>query len=127
MSVRTINSPLAMTSAGGYSQAVEITNPQKWLLVSGQIPEAADGTVAPDFASQCRQVWRNIEAQLLHADMNLQNIVKVTTYLSSRRYTSENSAIRREFLGTLTPALTVLIAGIYDELWLLEIEVIACV
>jgi 2-iminobutanoate/2-iminopropanoate deaminase len=34
-------------------------------------------------------------------------------------------AIRREVLAGLTQALTIIIAGIYDPAWLLEIEVIA--
>ena len=55
----------------------------------------------------------------------LADIVKVTTFLSDRAYAAENSAIRREVLASLTPALTIIIAGIYDPAWLLEIEAIA--
>jgi hypothetical protein len=33
--------------------------------------------------------------------------------------------VRQEVLGTHRPALTVIITGIYDERWLLEIEAIA--
>ena len=33
--------------------------------------------------------------------------------------------MRQEVLAGLTPALTVIIAGIYDPAWLIEIEVIA--
>jgi 2-iminobutanoate/2-iminopropanoate deaminase len=57
--------------------------------------------------------------------MSLDNLVKVTTYLSDRRYGRENSEIRQEVLGGRAPALTVVIAGIYDEAWLLEIEALA--
>jgi hypothetical protein len=41
------------------------------------------------------------------------------------RHRQENSAIRQEVLAGLTPALTIIIAGIYDPAWLLEIEAIA--
>lgn len=51
--------------------------------------------------------------------------MKVTTFLSDRAYAAENSAIRREILGAREPALTIIIAGIFDPAWLLEIEVIA--
>ena len=50
---------------------------------------------------------------------------RVTTFLSDRAHAAENSAIRQEVLAGLTPALTIIIAGIYDPAWLLEIEVIA--
>ena len=33
--------------------------------------------------------------------------------------------LRQEFLGAHSPALTVIIAGIFDERWLLEIEATA--
>lgn len=74
---------------------------------------------------QARVAWRNVEAQLEAADMSLDNIVKHTTYLSDRKYCDENSEVRREILGHRTPALTVVIADIYDDAWLLEIEAIA--
>jgi enamine deaminase RidA (YjgF/YER057c/UK114 family) len=57
--------------------------------------------------------------------MTLADLVEVTTYLSDRAYRAENSVIRQEVLGDHAPALTVIITGIYDEAWLLEIEAIA--
>jgi enamine deaminase RidA (YjgF/YER057c/UK114 family) len=45
--------------------------------------------------------------------------------LSDRCYRAENSVVRREVLEERTPALTIIVTGIYDEAWLLEIEVIA--
>ncbi|WP_318011281.1 RidA family protein [Mesorhizobium sp. ES1-4] len=77
------------------------------------------------FRDQALLAWRNVEAQLLAADMGLENIVKHTTFLSDRRYRQINSEVRREVLGDQEAALTVVIAGIYDESWLLEIEAIA--
>lgn len=57
--------------------------------------------------------------------MAVDSIAKVTTFLSSRAFADENGAIRREVLGEHAPALTVIITGIFDEHWLLEIEAIA--
>ena len=57
--------------------------------------------------------------------MGLGDIVRHTTYLSDRRYRAENSEVRRRVLRDFQPALTVIIAGIFDEAWLLEIEAIA--
>lgn len=115
----------APKASGGYAQAVRLAGIEELLFVSGQIPVDVNGTVPATFADQCRLVWHNVEAQLVAAGMTLADIVKVTTFLSDRAYAEENSAIRREVLAGLTPALTVIIAGIYDPAWLLEIEVIA--
>jgi enamine deaminase RidA (YjgF/YER057c/UK114 family) len=57
--------------------------------------------------------------------MTFENLVKVTIFLSSREYAVHNRDVRREVLGTHSPALTVIITGIFDEKWLLEIEAIA--
>ena len=123
--IGSINAADAPRPSGDYAQAVRLIGVDALLFVSGQIPVDANGAVPEAFADQCRLVWRNIEAQLRAAGMGPSDIVKVTTFLADRAYAAENSAIRQEVLAGLTPALTVIIAGIYDPAWLLEIEVIA--
>ncbi len=125
MKTRTIESMRAPPASGGYSQALEVVNATRLLFVSGQIPQSLDGSVPQTFGEQARQVWNNVLAQLDAAQMNVSHVVKVTTFLSSRQYATESSAIRREFLGVHVPALTVIICDIYDEQWLLEVEVTA--
>ena len=108
-----------------YAGACEVAAGSRLLFISGQVPERPDGSVPADFTAQCRLTWANVERQLHDAGMSLDNLVKVTTYLSDRRYRGENSLVRREVLKDRTPAITIIIAGIYDEAWLLEIEAIA--
>ena len=110
---------------GAYPQAVEVTGPARWLYLSGQIPVAPDGSLADDFTGQCDQVWDNIETQLTAAGMTLDNLVKVTTFLSDRRYALENREVRVRRLAGRQPALTVIVTGIFDEAWLVEIEAVA--
>jgi enamine deaminase RidA (YjgF/YER057c/UK114 family) len=100
MPFRASNAPDAPPPSGGYSQAVA-------------------------FEGQARLAWRNVERQLAAAGMDLAGIVKHTTYLARREGREANGRVRREILGDLEPALTVVIAGIFDESWLLEIEAIA--
>jgi enamine deaminase RidA (YjgF/YER057c/UK114 family) len=125
MRKRTLQAPYAPAPPSHYAQAVEISDYQRMVFVSGQIPVAPDGTVPPDFASQCRLAWRNVEAQLRAAGMSLDQLVKVTIFLSDRRYAVENRTVRQEVLGERTPALTVIVCDIFDPAWLLEIEAIA--
>ncbi len=126
MKMRGINAPDAPAPAGDYVQAIEVAGASRTLYVSGQIPMAADGAVPEAFIDQARLVWRNVAAQLLAAEMTMDNLVKVTIFLSDRRYIPEYRQVRREFLGERRPALTCIITGIFDTGWLLEIEAIAC-
>ena len=119
------NSPLAPAPAGGYAQALQVEGAQRLLFISGQIPASAKGDVPEGFPAQARLVWANVLAQLEAAGMSVTNLVKVTTFLSSREFALPNREARTEALGTHAPALTVVIAGIFDEKWLLEIEAIA--
>ena len=74
---------------------------------------------------QCRLVWANLTAALAAAAMDVTNLVKVTTMLSDREYAAANTDIRNEVLGDHRPALTVIVAGIWDPSWLIEIEAVA--
>jgi 2-iminobutanoate/2-iminopropanoate deaminase len=120
-----IKSKKSLKAVGGYAQALEISDYERMLFISGQIPVNVDDSVPKDFRSQCEIVWQHIDAQLEEANMTSENIVKVTTFLSDRKYADENSIIRQKYLRENNPALTVIITGIYDENWLVEIEAIA--
>lgn len=119
------NPPDAPPTFGGYSQGLEVSTPGRLLYISGQIPENVEGEAPDGFREQCRQVWRNIKSVLASAGMTTSDLVKVTTFLSSRTYRDENSEIRRNELDGADPAVTVIITDIYDDNWLLEIEAIA--
>jgi 2-iminobutanoate/2-iminopropanoate deaminase len=125
MKKRLINADQAPAPVGWYSQALEASEVRRIVFVSGQIPVTKDGQVPQGFRAQCRLAWANVSAQLQDAGMTLDNVVKITTYLSDRSYGQENRDIRREIFGGLAPASTVIIAGIFDDRWLLEIEAIA--
>lgn len=123
--MESIESSRVPPALGGYSQALRIVGADELLFISGQIPEDRDGDIPSGFTAQCEQVWANVVAQLDAAGMEVADLVKVTTYLSDRQHAAENSRIRAAVLGEHRPALTVLIAGIFDPRWLLEIEAIA--
>lgn len=119
------NAKNAPQPRGGYSQAVRLEEFTRVLFVSGQIPADSNDVLPTSFEAQARQVWLNVDAQLKAAGMTKADIVKVTTYLADRHHTMANREIRSEYLGSLAPAMTVVIAGIFDEAWMLEVEVIA--
>lgn len=112
---------------GTYAQAAEVHAPQRVLFVSGQVPADAEGAVPEDFRDQCCLAWRNVGAQLKAAGLGYEHLVKVTVYLARREDRDAAREVRQELLGCLPhpPALTVVVVGIYDSAWLLEVEAIA--
>lgn len=121
--MRVITPDSSLATVGGYSHAVVASG--DFLFVSGQTPEAPDGTISSDPEEQLRQVWANVEAVLQAADVTLQDLVFVRTYLSDRRYREVSSTVRREVLGEHSPALTVVICELYEREWVAEVEAIA--
>lgn len=108
-----------------YAQACEVSNASRLLFVSGQVPADADGNVPADYPSQYRLAWANVEAQLRAADMTFDHLVKVTIFLSDRALIAQSAGLRQQVIGDRSPALTIVIAGIFDQAWLLEIEAVA--
>lgn len=125
MQIRRINAETAPVPTTGYSQALEVSGHTRMVFISGQTPVDVSGHVPEGFEAQCRLAWRNVTAQLAAAGMTLDNLVMHRTYLADRRHGLMNRAVRNEVLGGREIALTVVVAGIFDEAWLVEIEAIA--
>lgn len=122
--MQTVSSP-ETPDTSTYAEAKEITGHSRLVFLSGQIPEELDGSVPKDFEAQARLVFRHIEATLKAADMSLNNLIKITVYLSDRRYRRTLAKVRNEILANHRVALTIIITGIYDPVWLLEVEAVA--
>lgn len=117
--------PINPTPGGAFAQANEISNFSRVLFISGQVPADANDNVPSDYPSQYRLAWSNVEAQLKAAGMTFDNLVKVTIFLSDRSLVAQSKGLRPAILGDRTPAVTIIICGIYHEAWLLEIEAVA--
>jgi len=125
MARRTHDPASVPAPVGNYTQGLEVAAGARLLFISGQIPIRPDGSVPADFEGQCHAVWDNILAVLASARMGPEHLVKVTTYLTSRDQAEINGRVRRERLGEVRPALTVVIAQTFAAEWLLEIEALA--
>lgn len=125
MNLQFVTSKDAYHMNTGYAQCAVVSGAARTVYVSGQIPVRPDGTVPDTFVAQAEQAWANVDAQLRGCGLDLGHIVKHTTYLSDRKYREAYREVRRQVLGRHEPALTVIIADIFDEAWLLEIEAIA--
>ena len=126
MQRRDLNAPDAPAPAGAYTQAVEITGATRTLFISGQVGVDSKGNVPEEVAAQAKQAWANLQAQLHAAGMTLDNVVKLTTILTDPGSMAESRRIRTEVMGDRRPASTLIVAGLANPAWKLEIEAIAC-
>jgi len=121
--MRTINPRGSVAPVGGYSHGVATGD--ALVFVSGQTPEAADGSVSPEPEQQLRQIWANVNAVLTAAGLDVSDLVQVRTYLADRSHREINTKVRREVLGAHEPALTVVVCDLFEPGWVAEIEAMA--
>jgi 2-iminobutanoate/2-iminopropanoate deaminase len=112
--------------AGPYSHGVEVPANARWLYLAGQIGVAPDGKVSPDFETQADQCWRNIKAILAEAGMSVDNLVKVTHFLTRAENIAAYGKVRAKHVGDARPASTLLvISALARPDLLVEVEAIA--
>jgi enamine deaminase RidA (YjgF/YER057c/UK114 family) len=126
MQKREINAKLAPQPASAYNQVVVVTGSVRILYISGQLGMDTDGTTPSTMAEQARLAWRNIAAQLSEAGMGFDNLVKVTMIIPDAAEIPASRPARTEALGDRRPASTVIVAGLANPAWKIEIEAIAC-
>ena len=112
-----------------YSTAVSVS-PGPLLFISGQVAWDEDGAVVGvgDPAAQARQVFANLETVLQAHGAGLQDVVKVTVYVTSLDWFDQLAAIRRELFTVSPPASAIVqvVALVQPEL-LIEVEAVAAI
>ena len=126
MQKREINAEHAPQPPSLDSQAVEVFRANRIFFISGKPGMEADGTTRPTMAEQARLAWRNVGAQLSAAGMSFDNLVKVTIIIPDANEVLASRAARAAALGDRRPASTLIIAGLANPAWKIEIEAIAC-
>jgi enamine deaminase RidA (YjgF/YER057c/UK114 family) len=125
MQRRNLNAPDAPAPMAAYTNAIEVTGATRTLYISGQVGQKMDGTVPADIVEQSRLAWQNLEAQLKAAGMTLDNLVKITTILPNFGDVAAARAARSAVMGDRRPASTLIVGGLADPAWKIEIEGIA--
>ena len=109
-----------------YTHGVEVPPSGRTIYVSGQVGVGSDGRLAAGgFEAQCRQAIANIETVLASARMTLKNIVKVTVFLTRREDLPLLRNVRAKLLAVAPAVTVVIVAGLHDPDWLVEIEAVA--
>jgi enamine deaminase RidA (YjgF/YER057c/UK114 family) len=119
--------PAKVAPPGGrYTHAIEVSANARWLHISGQVGTAPDGTVPRDFAAQVENCWRNLLAILADAGMGIEDLVKVTIFLTRHEHVAAYREARDRIIGDARPASTlVVITSLVHPDWLCEIEGVA--
>jgi len=123
MPKRLISSGSAFEAVAGYSRAVVDGD---WIHVAGTTGfDYATMTISEDVVTQARQVFRNIEAALAQAGASLDDVIRVTYYLTERDSFQVLAPVFGEYFARARPAATAVICGLVDERMKIEIEVTA--
>ena len=108
-----------------YVHAMEVRNPARFLFVSGTMGLDPTGASGRDLEHQLELVWNNIRTILSDAEMSVDNIVRLTSYLREAEYAEANAAARIAALGERRVPTTAIVAQTLSDDWLVEIEVVA--
>jgi 2-iminobutanoate/2-iminopropanoate deaminase len=107
------------------SQAIRVGG---FLFVSGQAGYGEDGAIVAkgDFERQADQAFRNLERALVAGGSRMEQVVKVTIFLTSMRHFQQIVALRRKWFVPPYPADTIVeISALYSPDAMIEIEAIA--
>lgn len=108
-----------------YIHALEIQQPGRILYVSGTMGLDAEGVPGKTLEEQLALIWSNIRTILASANMSVDNIVRVTSYLRDAAYAEANQNARVAALnGRVVPTTTIVVQTLSPD-WLVETEVIA--
>jgi 2-iminobutanoate/2-iminopropanoate deaminase len=121
------NAPGVVKPFGVFSSAA--WQPQGRVLhISGHVSQAPNGDTVGigSMEKQTRQVLENIRDVLAHVGGTMDDIAKVTGFVTDVAEIATIHAVRREFFTEPYPASTLVqVAQLIDPDWLIEIEAIA--
>jgi 2-iminobutanoate/2-iminopropanoate deaminase len=118
------NPPNVHQPVGGYTHQVEIHGQERLLALSGQVGKRLDGSVPEDPIEQLDIALLNVERNLQAANMDVQDIFKMTLYFVG----TIDGARRREVIASRLkghqPCTTLLyIAALAAPIYKVEVDV----
>ena len=109
----------------GFSRAVRVG---ERVLISGTAPIWPDDSCDPDPAAQMRRCIQIALDALAEAGGTAEHVVRTRTYLTDASFAEAVGVVHGEFFGEVRPASTmVVVAGLLDPRWKVELEAEAVV
>ncbi len=119
--------PDGLPPVNGYSHAVAFAGPM--IVVSGQVPVNAGGRLVgkDDPAAQIRQVFENLTAALAAAGAGMDQVVKLTVFLTDLADLALFRRIRDEYVSTDKPPASSLlqVSALVNPDFRVEVEALA--
>ena len=104
----------------GFSRAVRVGNA---VAVSGSAPVWPDGSVDPDPAAQARRCWEICLAALEELGGTVDAVVRTRQYVVDAADADAVGSVHGEVFRGVRPASTmVVVAGLLDPRWRVEVE-----
>lgn len=119
------NPPTIYSAGNDYAHALELRGAARLLFVSGTMGLDPSGVPEPSLPAQLDRIWSNLRAILASADMTVDDVVRVTSYLRSATYADANAAARVAALGGRAVPTTAIVVQTLEPGWLVEVELIA--
>ncbi|TMK92654.1 MAG: RidA family protein [Actinobacteria bacterium] len=109
----------------GFSRAVRIGDR---VVVSGTAPIMPDGSVDPDPAAQAHRCFEIVARALAEVGASVADVVRTRIYLVDRGDATAIGTVHGTVFGDVRPASTmIVVAGLLDPRWKVEVEVEAIV
>jgi enamine deaminase RidA (YjgF/YER057c/UK114 family) len=104
----------------GFSRAVRAG---ERVVVSGSAPIWPDGSCDQDPRAQARRCCEIIVAALAEVGAGAADVVRTRMFVTDAAHADAVGEVHREFFGPAAPAATmVVVAGLLDPRWVVEIE-----
>lgn len=120
MSRQLVSSASPFEKSIGFSRAVRVG---ERVMVSGTAPVWADGSCPPDASIQARRCFEIITEALAEAGARLTDVVHCRMFLIDPADADAVGAVHGQLFAEIRPAATmVIVAGLLDPRWKVEIE-----
>ncbi|MFZ5472017.1 MAG: RidA family protein [Myxococcota bacterium] len=120
-----ISSGSPYEAAIGFCRAVRVKDR---VLVSGTAPIWPDGSCDPDPEVQARRCFEIVAEALRQADADIAHVVRTRMFITSAAYADAVGRAHEAFFRNVRPAATmIVVAGLLDPRWKVEIEAEAIV
>ncbi len=121
-----LNPPSVPPPFSRYSQMVAVPGNYRWLHISGQVGCDRQHKTAAGFEAQAELAWANLAACLEADGMGVEDLVKVNVMLTRAGDVPASRVARDKVLKGAQPASTlIIVAGLANPEWLIEVEGIA--
>ena len=123
------SNPPGMTQPTAYSQVVEVNGPHRLVFVAGQTGVDASGKAAQEFRAQAMQAFENIKTALASVGGSMENVVRLTTYMTDLEQNADAyREVRASFFTNKSalPASTLLqVTRLANPTFLIEVDATA--